>query len=279
MTNLSPLSFYSSLKEQNHRRNYAYDAVFPLVAHRDYFMPFQFVLPGTVAIGTVTLHDVSGTQVKVLTSAMKTAGLTATTFDGYTVFSFPSRTTASSLGLPIGNHYLKINGLVSEVFTVVSNANKFLQLVWRNEEDIIYNGGRLLYSTGYANRLLLDTQLGKPDYRFEEEGEERDGFFFPEKQISEKVYKFTFLAPEYLLDALRLVRLSDHVSIVDTFGKVHKCDTILLTPRWQTQGDIASVGVEFETGTVIKRLGNGASADIVTGTGDFNVDYNEDYYI
>ena len=277
MTNLSPLSFYSSLKEQNHRRNYAYDAVFPLVVHKDYLMPFQFVLPGTVPIGTVTLHNMQGTQVKVLTSAIKTAGLSATTFDGYTVFSFPSRTTAASLGLPIGNHYLKINGMFSEVFTVVASADQFLQLVWRNEEDVVYSGGRVLYSTGFANRLLLATQLGKPEYKFEEEGEERDGFFFPEKQISEKVYKFTFLAPEYLLDALRLVRLSDHVSVVDMFGKVYRCDTILLSPKWQTQGDIASVEAEFETETVIKRLGNGSSADITTG--DFNVDYNEDYYI
>lgn len=277
MTNLSPLPFYSSLTEQNHRRNYAYDAVFPLIAHKDYLMPFQLVLPGTVALGAVTLHNMQGTQVKTLTSVIKTAGLTATTFDGYTVFSFPSRTTAASLGLPIGRHYLKVNGLFSEVFTVVGNIDQLLQLVWRNEEDIIFGDGRVLYSNGYANRLLLDTQLGKPEYKFEEEGEERDGFFFPEKQISEKVYKFTFLAPEYLLDALRLVRLSDYVTVVDMFDRVYKCDTILLTPKWQTQGDIASVEAEFETGTVIKRLGNGTSSDIFTG--DFNVDYNEDYYI
>ena len=278
MNNLSILPFYTSIEKQNHRRSYAYGAIYPLIAHSRYFMPFQVMLPGAVTLGSVTaaLYTAKGGYIEAIASRLISCGLTATSFGSYTIVSFPG-STSYNMGLPIGEHYISINGKFSEVFNVVSGSGSYLQLVWRNEQDVVLENGRVLYSNNFANRLLLDTQLGKPEYKFSEEGEERDGYFFPEKQISEKVYRFTFLAPEYLLDVLRLVRMSDHVSVVDKFGDVYTCDTILLSPKWQVQGDLASVEVEFETDTVVKRLGTGSSAEVVVG--DFNIDYNEDYYI
>jgi surface protein len=122
--------------------------------------------------------------------------------------------------------------------------------------------------------LYLATELGKPDYLFEEEGETRDGYFFPEKQLSEKVYRFTFVAPEYLCDVMRFIRLSDYVIVTDPYGREYKCDTFLITPKWLTQGDLASVECEFQTNTVAKKVGQSVSA---VEMGDFNNDYNDDY--
>ena len=97
--------------------------------------------------------------------------------------------------------------------------------------------------------------MGKPDYTFEEEGEQRDGLWFPEKMISEKTYKFTFLASEYLLDVMRFIRMADNIKVTDKYGRTYQCDTFLMTPKWEAQGNLASVEVEFQTNTVAKRIG------------------------
>jgi hypothetical protein len=133
----------------------------------------------------------------------------------------------------------------------------------------------IAYGHGYRNTLYLNTQLGKPEYEFNEEGENRDGFFFPEKQISEKKYKCQVLAPEYLCDVMRLIRMCDHVRVTDK-GRIYDCDTFLITPEWQEQGNLASVEIEFETDTVVKKIGKGY---LSAGGADFNLDYNEDYLI
>jgi hypothetical protein len=111
----------------------------------------------------------------------------------------------------------------------------------------------------------------------EEQGETRDGYFFPEKMISEKVYKCNFLAPEYLCDVMRLIRLSDHVVLVDQYGNTYRCDTFLCTPKWQEQGNLANVEVEFTCNTVVKKIGK---QYVEPGTDDdFNIDFNNDFDI
>jgi len=47
-----------------------------------------------------------------------------------------------------------------------------------------------------------------------------------------------------------------------------------MSVKWQTQGDIASVEVEFETATVAKKIGK---AYIPRRGGDFSIDFNSDY--
>ena len=109
---------------------------------------------------------------------------------------------------------------------------------------------------------------------FEEDGEERDGYFFPEKQISVKTFKCTILAPEYLCDVMRFIRMADYIHITDKYGREYDCDTFLITPKWQTQGDLASVEIEFKTNTVVKKIGRGY---IINNNGDFNGDFNNDF--
>lgn len=96
-----------------------------------------------------------------------------------------------------------------------------------------------------------------PDYENEEEGEERDGIFFPNHQISYKVYRFRFLAPEFLTDALRVAWLSDYVRVTDPLGRVYNCNTFVPTVEWQDEGYLANVEVEFRTDTVVKKSGLG----------------------
>ena len=79
---------------------------------------------------------------------------------------------------------------------------------------------------------------------------------------------------EFLIDAMRLVRLSDVVTVRDKFARVYDCDTFLVTAEWQTQGDLASLEIEFTTSTVVKKTGRSWSQ---SGAGDYNDDYNDDY--
>lgn len=45
----------------------------------------------------------------------------------------------------------------------------------------------------------------------------------------------------------------------------------MILNKWQDQGDLAGVEAEFETDTVIKKIGRGK---IVTNLGEFNNDFN-----
>ena len=45
-------------------------------------------------------------------------------------------------------------------------------------------------------------------------------------------------------------------------------------PEWQTQGDLASVEIEFKTNTVVKKIGRGY---IISNKGDFNDDFNNNF--
>ena len=113
----------------------------------------------------------------------------------------------------------------------------------------------------------------KPGSEYEEEGEERDGYFFAEKRLSWKTYRFAVLAPEYLCDVMRFIPLADHVRITDKYGREYLCDTFGTEVDWQEQGDLAAVSAEFTTDTAVKKIPTCGSA----ATGDFNADFSTDF--
>lgn len=262
--NLSVLPFYATLDEQLSRRTYAYGEVYPLYIEKGYIHPFQLMIPSNVqspnTITGVTLIDYNtNTVVQDLTSAMTITKLAFTDYDVF-VHRYGSVTGAA---WDIGRYYLKIqtnhNAYDSEVFTVVDKISPYLKIEWWDDQDLVMRDSRIVYeitsAVKYKSVVFLDTQLGMPEYEFEEEGEKRDGLFFPEKMISEKTYRFIFLAPEYLLDAMRFIRMSDHIQITDRNGVVYNADTFLLTPKWQAPGMLAAVDGEFQTLSVAKKIG------------------------
>lgn len=281
--NLSVLPWYDSIEMQNHRRSYAYGNVYPLYTRAMTILPFQVVRPTRAnTIQSFILYDFKGTQVADLTASMIETGITIVPFSalGYDVIVYYGILPVMDMQKD-GRYYAVMSDGVqtwySEVWTVVQNVSPYLKVEWYNKENVVYEGGQIVYEqTLFRNFLYLDTELGKPEYKFEEEGEERDGFFFPEKQISEKVYKCQFMASEYLCDCMRLIRMADYVRITDKYGNRYYCDTFLITPEWQTQGDLASVEMEFQTDTVVKKIGRGYT---VPSGADFNDDFNNDYLI
>ena len=162
--------------------------------------------------------------------------------------------------MPIGQYYIEFKDLVntwySDVFTAVDNMQPYLKIVWWDEADFVMDAGTIFYRENWKNTLYLRADIAKPEYIFEEEGQSRDGYFFPMKQISEKRYRFKFWASEYLLDVMRFIRMADHIKITYA-DKEYNVDSFLITPEWEANGDIAAVQAEFDTATVAKKLGVG----------------------
>lgn len=282
--NISVLPWYTSIEQQNHRKSYAYGTIYPLFTPKRTLLPFQ-IMRNTSSrnITGAQLYDKNGVLFADITTALKETGLQIVPFAslGYDVIVYPSL-LPFAIDTPDGIYYARmtdgVNVWYSEMFTIVGDLSGYLKIEWYDVENFVFDAGQIVYQNPkFHNVLYLCSELGKPEYTFEEEGETRDGYFFPEKQISEKTYRCMALAPEYLCDVMRFIRMSDKVFVTDKYGRQYDCDTFLITPKWQTQGDLASVEIEFETATVAKKIGRGY---ITPGRkGDFNNDFNNDFKI
>ena len=282
--NISVLPWYTSIEQQNHRKSYAYGTIYPLFTPKRTLLPFQ-IMRNTSSrnITRAQLYDKNGVLFADITTALKETGLQIVPFSslGYDVIVYPSL-LPFAIDTPDGIYYARmtdgVNVWYSEMFTIVGDLSGYLKIEWYDVENFVFDAGQIVYQNPkFHNVLYLCAELGKPEYTFEEEGETRDGYFFPEKQISEKTYRCMALAPEYLCDVMRFIRMSDKVFVTDKYGRQYDCDTFLITPKWQTQGDLASVEIEFETATVAKKIGRGY---ITPGRkGDFNNDFNNDFKI
>lgn len=278
--NFNVLPFYSSIAEQNHRKFYAYGNIYALIAPNNKFLPFQIVRPTIAnAITTVSLYKIGqGIGINLLSDAVS-AGLHITAFaEGYDLIINDSVLSFPEVVLTPAQYYIRIqdgvNNWYSEVFTVVNDLTPYLKLEYSDPYRISYTGGHIDYTSPYKNYLYIQTEIGKPEYPFEELAQDRDGHIFIEKQISEKKYAFQFIAPEYLCDALRIVRMHSYVNIYFK-GKQYSVESIIFDPKWKEQGDLAVVEVEFQCDTVVKKIGRGVAFS--QDGGDFNHDYSSDF--
>ena len=282
--NTSVIPFVTALEQQNHRRSYAYGAIYPIYVPQGVFVPFQICRNTRAnAISYVRLFKADGTQVATITQQMNDAGLMIKRYQsyGYDTIIFPAIVPMQVMN-EIGQYYISISDGVqewySDVFTVVDKIDDYLKIDWYCEEDMYYRGGVITYTEPkFINTLYLEAQLGKPEYPFTEESEERDGLLFPIKQYTEKTYKFSCLASEAMCDVMRLIRMADYIRVTDGYGNEYQADQFLFTPTWQTQGDLASVECEFQTATIFKSIGRGVK--VLAANGDFNIDFNNDYLI
>lgn len=282
--NLTPLAWYNDIREQFHRQRVSQGQVYPLFTPVDTVLPFQILREHRASgVQSVVLRRADGTSAGDITRDMRESGLYELALPiadmGLDVIVYTA-TMPMALGMSEGRYYLELTDGVetwySEVFTAVRDMRPYLRLEWRDVENLTFDAGLVIYDNPrYTNRIWLMSQLGRPEYKFEEEGEEREGYFFAEKRSSEKVYRFTALAPEYLLDALRLACISDMVRVTDRYGREYRCDTFSMSPEWEQIGGLASVAFEFETDTYVKRCGR---TYMPTGLGDFDGSFNNDFF-
>lgn len=283
--NLSVLPFYTSLDQQNARKWWMYGRVYPLYCPAGFLLPFQIITEHT----NLTPSNISGATIYDANTDQQIAGITTEIRNGitkkefaslgYDVWVFPGQLPIIN-ALQNGRYYLLITWgnwqivRVSEIFTVVNDIQPYLKITWWDLDDFTMDAGTIVYKNpAFKNVLYLQSDLAKPEYPFEEEGETRDGYFFPTKQISEKRYRFNFLASEYLLDVMRFIRMADFAEI-EYHGQRYSLDTFLITPEWEDNGDVAAVEAVFDTATVAKKIGLGY---VKAQRGDFNDDFNNDF--
>lgn len=233
----------------------------------------------TTPVSVFDIYTKEGTLVGHYIDQISQAGLTVKPFysSGYDVIVFPALLPFLQ-SLPNGQYYAIMsdgtNTWYSEIFTAVNDIEPYLKITWWDTEDFVMDAGTIVYTNpSFKNVIYLDSALAKPEYPFEEEGESRDGYFFPIKQISEKRYRFAFFASEYLLDVMRFIRMADYAE-VEWHGQKYSLDTFLITPEWEDNGDVASVEAQFDTATVAKKIGVGY---VKAQRGDFNDDFNNDF--
>lgn len=167
----------------------------------------------------------------------------------------------------IGRYYLKVSDGVdtwySDIMTLVDDnlvlgeRTPYVTLEWWDEGNFFADDGLIYYGVGgseYHNRLYINSNIAKPQYLSEEEGESRDGYFFPTLQISKKQFRFTFTAPEYMTDVVRLIPLADHL-IIRYMGREYKPTSSQVSVTWEDAGDVAVVEFVFDTDVVAKKIG------------------------
>lgn len=282
--NFSPLPFYDvsdagvsdELKNKylNSEKPYAYGAVFDLPIASGWLMPFQFSVDYRV-------DHVGGCYVIPLANpALNTQVISTTPTVVY------DANTGKSTILFVGEHkptlvegraYIEVelydtnsaapHVYMSDLFTNIrlSSSNLkpappdgYIRLSYTNDHFLRYNGGKIYFGTvdkiNFGFELLIDTTIAKPNYTFEEKSSDRLGYRYIESQVSNKGYQFTFIAPEYLCDALRLLPMCNHRTIVDKWHTYNNITDVNVEIEWLDQGDLARVTISFNHDTVVANL-------------------------
>ena len=278
---LSPLKFYDALEKQERYKSYAYGNTVPVVMPFNIIYPFQFIVPEAASqITQVYICDASinTRQTGNIASAFGELGLTIVEVNGYKVVIFPGIFPVLDIKYK-GLYYLEVvsdagDSYYSEVFCFTTMESDYIEIeYWNPEGDFQLANGVITFTNNFHFKILLPTELGKPEYSFEEEATRRLGYSFVESQVSKKIYKFNTILPEYLCDALRLVRLCSNKKLTSK-GETYDMLSFEMDVDWQEQGDLASVNCEFEVDNIIVNLG-GFQHELLGG--DFSEDYNNDY--
>lgn len=299
MDNLSCIPFYTKKEHQDFRLWYAYGEKYPHYVPSDFLIPFSFVVPyyaeqpdnievefyraccseeQYLGIQGAYNNDFSIDFAKYTTdfsAIMDMNGLRIKKDETrrISVLTYFAR-EEEPLDLEEGMYYMKItlvygattDTFYSDVFFVKDRdkLEKMVCVKWWNEENLEYDGGFIPYGEveggqHFINSLYLDTTIAMPEYKFTEDGEERNGRFFPIKQISEKVYKMSFIAPEYLCDVMRLIRMADYIELYDGLGRMIFVEQFEMDVKWSQGGHYAEVTCSIQTDSVIKKIGKAYS--------------------
>ena len=269
--NFNILAWYDSIDQQNHRKSYVYGSIWGLIAPDNSILPFQFVSPGSLGnVTSIVVKSLNSNKSIDLTGKLDIQVTNHTDDDNnaYSIVMHKGNSTISPK-LSEGRHYIVLKQgtktWYSEVFTVVSNINCYIKLEYWDNDNLYFKGGHIDYTSGFKFVCYLSTKIGKPSYPFEEELTERDGYKFIEKQTSSKVYNMTFNAPEFMCDALRLVRMCDNINITSD-GKVYRALSFSVDVDWEDYGDVAAIDAEFETDTVVTKIANILNGPSESGT-------------
>lgn len=260
--NFSPLAFRKKESKATYEKWYAFGKNYAIPASANTLTPFQFTElnipvfdPDTFEVEAVNEETGKATKTGVYVS-----------FDvmpehGGVLYVSPGKNSFRE-ALPQGTYRARFSigdeVYISTPFCVIpgiETSSKYLLIEYWNDEKIAYPGGFI--TTGANNdfryQMYVPATICKPKYEFEEELTKRAGYKFLELQTSTKVYAFTFVAPEFICDAMRLIRLSDYIRISHD-GEYYNALNFEFDVDWQEQLYLAAVDCQFETDSIIQKL-------------------------
>lgn len=260
--NFSPLAFRKKESKATYEKWYAFGKNYAIPASANTLTPFQFTElnipvfdPDTIEVEVVNEETGESTKTGVHVS-----------FDvmpehGGVLYVSPGKNSFRE-ALPQGTYRARFTigdeVYISTPFCVIpgiETSSKYLLIEYWNDEKIAYPGGFI--TTGANNdfgyQMYVPATICKPKYEFEEELTKRAGYKFLELQTSTKVYAFTFVAPEFICDAMRLIRLSDYIRISHD-GEYYNALNFEFDVDWQEQLYLAAVDCQFETDSIIQKL-------------------------
>lgn len=260
--NFSPLAFRKKESKATYEKWYAFGKNYAIPASANTLTPFQFTElnisvfdPDTIEVEAVNEEtgEVTKTGVYVSFDVMPE--------HGGVLYVSPGKNSFSE-ALPQGTYRARFSihdeVYISTPFCVIpgiETSSKYLLIEYWNDEKIAYPDGFI--TTGANNdfryQMYVPATICKPKYEFEEELTKRAGYKFLELQTSTKVYAFTFVAPEFICDAMRLIRLSDYIRISHD-GEYYNALNFEFDVDWQEQLYLAAVDCQFETDSIIQKL-------------------------
>lgn len=261
--NFSPLAFREKSQKATYKKWYAYGKEFALPFSTTELPPFQFTVTNLPSFDPTTVEVFlvneatgvrTGTGIKIKVDTMDEHNSVLYVSPGSNVYakSIDPGVYRAEFAIPEGETYVSTPICVTDGIETSTN---FVKLEYWNDEKLAYPNG--FVTTGTDNdfkfQMYIPTTFFKPKYEFEEEITKRAGYKFLELQTCNKVFGFNFLAPEYICDALRLVRLSDYIRFTHD-GEYYNALNFEYTPDWQDNGYLAAIECQFETDTIIQKL-------------------------
>lgn len=260
--NFSPLAFRKKESKATYEKWYAFGKNYAIPASANTLTPFQFT---ELNIPVFEPNDIEVEVINEETGEPKKTGIYVS-FDvmpehGGVLYVSPGKNSFRE-ALPQGTYRARFSigdeVYISTPFCVIpgiETSSKYLLIEYWNDEKIAYPGGFI--TTGANNdfryQMYVPATICKPKYEFEEELTKRAGYKFLELQTSTKVYAFTFVAPEFICDAMRLIRLSDYIRISHD-GEYYNALNFEFDVDWQEQLYLAAVDCQFETDSIIQKL-------------------------
>lgn len=260
--NFSPLAFRKKESKATYEKWYAFGKNYAIPASANTLIPFQFT---DVNVGEVQPDIIEVEAVNQETGDGIKTGVYVSRDDmpehGSVLYVSPGKNSFRE-ALPQGTYRARFSigdeVYISTPFCVIpgiETSSKYLLIEYWNDEKIAYQGGFI--TTGANNdfryQMYVPATICKPKYEFEEELTKRAGYKFLELQTSTKVYAFTFVAPEFICDAMRLIRLSDYIRISHD-GEYYNALNFEFDVDWQEQLYLAAVDCQFETDSIIQKL-------------------------
>ena len=228
-----------------------------------WLLPFQIKRVNSLeTILLVQLYDKDDNLIRDITadfpadSAIEIYPLT----NGYDYIQYFPVTNTMSPVLPCGYYYIKLfdtggEWWVSELIYIkdfnytTGFQNDYLRIDWKHSCNLADN----YYEKNFINRIFIDSELAKPEELIEREEHKNEltGITTYSAMITAKIYKFTWIVPEYVYDALRTVWMNSLITLYKPNLESSTITEFSLSPSWNPDDGLVTIEVRFKTDIVV----------------------------